>query len=127
MDGFNRVIVDTPPWERLGAQAWASYSRHSDLGNATIVYTIAAISWTPPAIAAAVTFRLDRASRRSAGPPIYATALLMIIVMTLTVKAAPIMLGVDDLGNDWVGMQKAFEEFIFWGVQVRGAFLTLAS
>jgi hypothetical protein len=61
-------------WEHLGQQAWASYSRHADLGNGIIVYTVEGISWTVLAIAAAISFHRDRTSPRSAGPPIYVTA-----------------------------------------------------
>jgi hypothetical protein len=60
-----------------------------------IVYTIERISWMVLAIAAALSFRRDRTSPRSAGPPIYVTALFRVIVMALTMKAAPVIFGVD--------------------------------
>jgi hypothetical protein len=97
----------------FGPQAWASYSRHADLGNGMIVYTIEGISWTVLAIVAAISFRRDRRSPQSAGPPIYVTALFMIIVMALTMMAAPVMLGVERLANDPEGTLKAFEQFTF--------------
>ncbi|MDQ2881747.1 MAG: hypothetical protein M3Y48_11115 [Actinomycetota bacterium] len=122
----DRSLIATPAWEQLGVQAWADYSRHADLGNGLIVYPIAFIGWTVLAVAAAVSFRFDRAAPRTAAVPVYLAALFMLIVMATTVKAAPIMLGVAHLGEDTSALRRAFEDFTFWGVYVRGAALTLA-
>ncbi|PZS28767.1 MAG: hypothetical protein DLM61_14190 [Pseudonocardiales bacterium] len=46
--------------------------------------------------------------------------------MTTTVVAAPIMLNVDNLGNDKGALQQAFDQFTLWGVQVRGGFFAVA-
>ena len=41
---LDRVVVGIPAWQDLGAEAWAAYSRHADLGAGLIVYPIAC-SW----------------------------------------------------------------------------------
>jgi hypothetical protein len=123
---LDRAIVATPAWNRLGAAAWADYSRHADLGNGVIVYPIYGIGLAVLAFAAAVSHRIDRDASRAAGLPIYLTALFVVGVIATTLKAAPIMLGVDDLGADPVAEKDAFDQFTFWGVQVRGAFGVLA-
>jgi len=123
---IDRALVATPAWEHLGALAWAAYSRHADLGNGLILYPIIGILPTVLAAAAAITHWLDRARPRSASPPIYLAALAMIGVMASTVVAAPIMLNVDNLGNDQTALQQAFAQFTLWGVQVRGGFFAVA-
>jgi hypothetical protein len=122
----DRALVATPAWRHLGAQSWAVFSRHADLGNGLIVYAVYGIGLAVLALAAAVSYRFDRAAQRSAGPPIYLAALGALGVIATTIKAAPIMLGVPDLGTDSVALQNAFDEFTLWGLYIRGAFATLA-
>jgi hypothetical protein len=122
----DRAIVATPAWRELGAPAWAAYSRHADLGNGVVVYAIYSVGLAVLAIAAAISYRFDRGAPRSAGPPIYLAALSAIGVIASTIKAAPIMLGVPDLGNDVAALQDAFDQFTFWGLYIRGALATLA-
>jgi hypothetical protein len=122
---FDRAVVATPAWQRLGVADWAAFSRHADLGNGLVVYPIVGILPTLLAVAAAISHRLDRDRRRSAGVPIQLTALFMLGVMATTAVAAPIMLGVDDL-HDTASLRHAFETFTLWGVYVRGAFFAAA-
>jgi hypothetical protein len=122
----DRAVVATPAWDHLGAAAWAAYSRHADLGNGLIVYPIYGLGLAVLAIAAAVSYRFDRNAPRPAGPPIYLAALGAIGVITTTIKAAPIMRGVPDLGNNPVTLRHAFDQFTFWGLYVRGALGVLA-
>jgi hypothetical protein len=122
---LDRALIATPAWEQLGATAWADYNRHADLGNGLIIYPIVGVLPTILAIATAISHRLDRAPHRSAGPPIYLTALFMIGVMATTLVAAPIMLGVDEL-HDITSLRQAFALFTFWGVYVRGGFFAAA-
>jgi hypothetical protein len=122
----DRALVATPAWEQLGVLDWAAYSRRADLGNGLIVYPIEGILPTVLAIAAVLSHRLDPDRRREAGLPIYVVALAMLGVMGTTLVAAPIMLGVDDLGDDTAALQGAFDQFTLWGVQIRGGFLAVA-
>lgn len=121
-----RVVVDTPAWQQLGVQAWADYSRHADLGAGVIAYPIEANGWMILALAAAAIHRFDHRASRAASLPIYLTAGLTIGILAITVKAAPIMLGLGQLGDDQTALQHAFDQFAFWGLQVRGAFIALA-
>jgi hypothetical protein len=123
---IDRAIVATPAWRQLGASAWASYSRHADLGNGVIVYSIYGVGLVVLAVAAAISYRFDRGAPRSASLPIYLAAASAIGVIATTVKAAPIMLGVPDLTNDVAALQDAFNQFTFWGLYVRGALGALA-
>jgi hypothetical protein len=76
--------------------------------------------------AAAVSQRLDRSAPRRAGLPIYLAALFSIGAIIATIIAAPIMLGVDSLGDDPGALQAAFDRFTLWGVYIRGAFFALS-
>jgi hypothetical protein len=40
---FDRVIVGGPAWPQLGAEAWAEYSRHADLGTGLLAYPVEGI------------------------------------------------------------------------------------
>jgi hypothetical protein len=122
----DRALVATPAWNHLGVLAWADYSRHADLGNGLTVYPIVYIGWTVLAVAAAVSCWLDRNAPRAAAIPVYLAALFLLAVMATTLKAAPIMLGVPQLGDDAAALQHAFDQFTFWGIYVRGVFLALA-
>jgi hypothetical protein len=123
---IDRALVATPAWNALGPSAWGDYSRHADLGNGLIIYPIYGIGLLSLAVATAVTYRLDRRAPWAAGLPIYLAAVSAVGVMATTVKAAPIMLGVRNLGTDTVALRHAFDQFTFWGVEVRGVFAVLA-
>jgi len=122
----DRAVVGSPAWRQLGPAAWAAYSRHADLGNGTIVYSIYGIGLAVLTIAAAITYRFDRGAPRRAGPPIYLAALGASGVIATTIKAAPIMRGVPDIGANTVALQNAYDQFTFWGLYIRGALGALA-
>jgi hypothetical protein len=118
---IQRVVIDLPAWRQLGAQAWADYSRHADLGTGVIAYPIEAGGWMLVALAMALSHRLDRRASRLSAAPIYLTAGLTIGVLAITAKAAPIMFRIRGLGDDSTALRDAFDQFTFWGLQVRGA------
>jgi hypothetical protein len=122
---IDRAIVATPAWDRLGPEAWATYSRYADLGNGRIVYSIYGIGLAVLAVAAVISYRFDRGAPRRAGPPIYLAAVGAVGVIATTIKAAPIMLGVPDLDTN-VSLQDAFDQFTLWGLYIRGAMGALA-
>jgi hypothetical protein len=122
---LDRALVATPAWRELGVDAWASYSRHADLGAGDVVYPIAAGMLWLLVLAAAVTYRLDSSAPRSAGPPIYLAAVSTLGAIATTVVAAPTIQSVGRLGDDSAGLNHAFETFTFWGVYVRGACFVL--
>ncbi|GAB3423419.1 hypothetical protein [Flindersiella endophytica] len=124
---LDRAVVATPAWNQIGAAAWATYSRHADLGNGLIVYPIYGIGLVLLAIAAAISYRLDPDAPRAAGLPVYLAALGALGVVVTTIKAAPFMLSLNQLdANDPTALQNAFEQFTFWGLYIRGALGALA-
>ena len=113
--GIDRALVAMPAWHRVGPIAWANFSRHADLGNGLILYPLEAFGGMILSVAAAVIFRRDGTAPQAAQMPIYAAALFTIGGLVLTVKAAPIMLGVKNVGDDLGVLQRAFDDFEFWG------------
>ena len=120
----DRAIVAMPAWQQVGAPAWAEFSRHADLANGFFLYPIEAIGSFVLILAAIASLRLDRAAKGRVAPPIYGAALLSGGGLLCTLKAAPIMLGVEGLG-DPAALRQAFDGFHFWG-NIRGVFQVLA-
>jgi hypothetical protein len=56
----DRVVVGGPAWHELGAEAWAAYSRHADLGNGLVAYPVEAIGGALLIVSAAVSNYFDR-------------------------------------------------------------------
>ena len=63
---FDRVIVGGPAWHQLGAETWAEYSRHADLGIGLVAYPVEGIGVPLLLLAAAISYHLDRDSIRAA-------------------------------------------------------------
>ncbi len=121
----DRVIVGGPAWRQLGAEAWAEYSRLADLGTGLFTYPIEGIGATLLIGAAAASNYLDGNNRRAVTIPLYCAVASSAAGLLLTLKAAPIMLDLADAQRG-VAIQRAFEEFFFWGLYFRGAADTLA-
>ncbi len=124
IDSLNRTLVEMPAWRRLGAEAWAAFSRSADLGNGEIIYPLAGIGGTMLILAAAIAFRLSPTRPWSVAIPIYGSALMAICVMLTTTQAAPIMLSLHRIGDDPAALQQAFEGFYRWD-SIRAVFGTL--
>jgi hypothetical protein len=124
--GINRTLVDMPAWQRVGAPAWAEFSRWADLGPYGLaMYPLEGIGGTVLSVVAAIIFSRSRRSRsRSGALPIYAAALLALGGMLATTQAAPTLLGTRHT-NDPVALQQALNRFAFWG-GVRAVFQSLA-
>jgi len=118
---LDRALVATPAWRDLDVRAWADYSRHADLQNGLLVYSIGGILCWALVFAAALAYRLDRSAPRQAGPPIYLAALGALGAIITTIVAAPVMIHVGQLTDtDIAALHDAFETFTLWGVYVRG-------
>lgn len=123
---LDRSLVATPAWERLGASAWADYSRQADLGNGDIVYPVGAILWWGLVIGAAIAYRRDAAAPRTARYPIYLALGSVLGAIVATAIAAPVMQHVGVIADsDTSALHDAFQVFTVWGVYVRGAFFGL--
>jgi len=121
---IDRAFVAMPAWQQVGAVAWSEFSRHADLGNGLILYPAEAIGGALLTFAAAIGFHFDRSVPRAAASRLYAAALLAAGGLILTMRAAPIMLGLRG-ENDPVALQQAFEGFWYWG-NLRAACQVLA-
>ncbi len=115
----DRVIVGGPAWHALGAPAWAQYSRFADLGAGLVAYPIEGIGSALLIIAAAVSSRFYRAVTRAVSRPLYLAVAFSVIGLLLTVKAAPIMLSLA-ASQSPAAVERAFDEFHFWGLYLRG-------
>jgi hypothetical protein len=120
----DRAIVAMPAWQHVGAPAWAEFSRHADLGNGLFLYPIEAIGSFVLILAAMASLHVDRAAKGRVALPIHGAVLLSAGGLLCTIKAAPIMLGVEGLA-DPAALQQAFDSFHFWG-NIRGVFQVLA-
>ena len=124
--GINRTLVDMPAWRRVGAPAWAEFSRWADLGQyGLVMYPLEGIGGAVLSILAAIIFARRRRSRRRSGAlPIYAAALLALLGMLATTQAAPTLLRTRHT-SDPVALQQALNRFTYWG-GVRAVFQSLA-
>jgi hypothetical protein len=121
---IDRALVQMPAWRKVGARAWAAYSRHADLENGFYLYPTEAIGGALFTIAAAVSFRFDVTAPAPAALPVYLSVALVIGGLLATVKAAPLMMSLRCV-DDILALQKAFDGFRRWG-NMRGAFQILA-
>jgi hypothetical protein len=114
-----------PAWRKVGATAWAAYSRHADLGNGLFLYPFEALGGALLTIAAAVAFFFDPLAPRSASIPIYLAAGLVLSGLLAMILAAPKMLSLRRIGEDPIALQRAFQGFELWG-GIRAVFQILA-
>jgi hypothetical protein len=114
--GINRALVHMPAWREVGPIAWAIFSRHADLSiRGLVLYPLEAFSGMVLSVLAAFLLARARGVRLSARLPAYAAALFTIGGLLLTIKAAPIMLSVKNLGDDGPQLLQAFNGFELWG------------
>jgi hypothetical protein len=115
----DRVVVGGPAWHKLGAPAWAQFSRLADLGTGLIAYPIEGIGSALLIIAAVLSNHFDRTTPRAVTVPLYVALALSIAGLLLTVKAAPIMLGLASPQSS-AAVDSALDEFFLWGLYLRG-------
>ena len=111
---LNRVAVEMHAWEQVGATEWAVYSQHADLANGLFLYPFEAIGAALLTMGAIGCFHVSRVDHHRTLRFLYAALALSIVGLLLTMKAAPIMLGIRDV-SDPAALQRAFERFFFWG------------
>jgi hypothetical protein len=112
---LNRAIVDFAAWRKLGAVAWADYSRRADLGPGLVLYPVEAIGGIAFTLAALVNYYLDGRTPRSAAAPLYVAALGTVGGLLLTRQAAPKMLSLRRIAaDDTASLQQVFDAFTFW-------------
>ena len=124
--GINRTLVDMPAWQRVGAPAWAEFSRWADMGPyGLVMYPLEGIGGAVLSVVAAILLSRSRRSRTCSGTlSISAAAILALGGMLATTQAAPTLLRTRHM-NDLVALQQALNRFAFWG-GVRAVFQSLA-
>jgi hypothetical protein len=120
----DRAVVGGPAWHGLGAQAWAAYSRHADLGNGLVAYPMEAVGGALLIIAAAVSNYFDRSVHSAVTIPLYCALVFSLAGLAFTAKAAPIMLRLA-LPQSGSATQNAFDQFFLWGLYLRGTTILL--
>jgi hypothetical protein len=121
---LDRALVAMPAWQEIGPEAWATFSRHADLGNGLILYPVEAIGGAVLILVAALRLRRDPATPRVTMVAVYVATALAVAGLLLTLKAAPIMLGIKEV-SDEQALKAAFEGFSHWG-GIRGICQVLA-
>lgn len=111
---IDRALVAMPAWQETGAVPWANFSRHADLGGGLVLYPVEAIGGALSILAAAIAFRFDQTTSRRVLVPICLALLFAAGGLLLTLKAAPIMLGINS-DSEPAQLQQAFEGFWYWG------------
>ena len=110
---FDRFVIGAPAWQLLGPEAWADYSRHADLGRGIILYPVEAIGAALLTLAAAVSLQVEPGHSRGAAGCLWASSALAGIGLLLTLKAAPVMMGIATT-QDAAALAQAFADFTFW-------------
>src|SRR5438132_1605457 len=109
---IDRGAVQMPAWREVGLRAWASYSRKADLGSGLFLYPFEGIGQALLSIAAVIFYSLDKSGSQSVLFSLYWGASLTILVLLLTLGAAPKMLSLNRIGDDDLGaLQRAFDGF----------------
>jgi hypothetical protein len=109
---IDTAIVKLPTWRRLGAEAWAGYTRE-ELPTGLTWYPLLGIGAVLVNISAAVAVHRDRAAPRPATVSSRAVAVLAIGHLLTTAKAVPHMVRVRETG-DPNSLQEALETFRRW-------------
>jgi hypothetical protein len=110
---FEIALVKLPTRHRIGAVAYATFARGSDLGNGVWLYPLTAISAALVTLAAA-TFAYVEQQPASLLVPISLAALLSIGHFVATARAAPIMMRVGKEGDDEVRLASLLDRFARW-------------
>jgi hypothetical protein len=111
---IDRTVVTMPAWSQMGAISWADFSRHADLGNGLFLYPTEAILAALFACGSAVSWTLESNRRNLLAIQLYSAAALALGALLFTLKAAPVMMGIQHL-NDPISLKRAFARFYFWG------------
>jgi hypothetical protein len=114
----DRALIGASAWRALGVNAWVQYSLHADLGIGLVAYPLEGIGAAILIVAATASFHFDRPPPGRARPLLYLAATFSLCGLLLTLKAAPIMLALASPAS--VSLPRAFDEFHFWGLFLRG-------
>jgi hypothetical protein len=111
---LDRAAVQLPAWRRVGAEAWATFSREADLRVGVILYPIIGIGAPILSLAAALSFFLGGGAPRSAAVPFVAAVALSAGHLLATSQAAPNMLRLRQVGDDPDAAARSLRGFQRW-------------
>lgn len=109
---IDRMLVALPAWSKVGAEAWAAFSRRVDLGNGLVLYPLLGLGAPLLSLAVAASFVLDSAAP-NAGMPILAAVVLSVAHVAATARAAPDMARIRST-QEPAALQQAFQAFERW-------------
>jgi hypothetical protein len=110
---FEIALVKLPTRRRIGAVAYATFARGSDLGNGVWIYPATAISATLLTFAATIAAYVERQSPALL-LPLSIASLTSIGHFLATSRAAPIMLRVSKTPDDGVLLAPLLDRFARW-------------
>lgn len=117
---FDRTFVAMPAWQAVGAQSWAAFSRHADLGPGLVLYPVEAVAGLLLAAAAAASAWFDRRTASVGFLALLLAVLGAIGGLVTTAFAAPVMLGIATQADPAI-LGQSLDAFQFRG-DIRGAF-----
>lgn len=111
----NRALVELPAWERMGAIAWASFTRAENHGVGSFFYLIIGLLALLSTLVTAIEFRLNASFRGLQRFPAYAAALLAITYAVITrAILVPAAFHLRAAGNDSADLQQIFTTVTHW-------------
>jgi len=111
----NRAFVLLAAWERLGVIPWVNFTRAENVGVGALFYPVLGLAALLFTVSAAIAFRLDRTERGSRRFPVYAAALLAIVLATVTrALILPAMFVLRDASTDTAQLQQIFLTVSRW-------------
>lgn len=111
----NRALVLLPAWERIGLIPWANFSRAENVGIGAVFYPVLGLAALLLTVAAAISFRFDRATHGSRGFPVYSAALLAIVWAVVTRAAiVPAMFALKDPATNPAELPQLFLTIVRW-------------
>lgn len=132
---LDQSVKQLPARRRIGAVAYAAYSRASDLGNGVAWYALIGIGAALLAIVAAA-WAFARGMSIGRALPVYGAALLSLLHSLVTIRAAPTLFSqrhhadsatlsaVFDRFERWQALRAALQTFafatLFWGLVTSG-------
>lgn len=107
---LDQSIKQLPARHRIGAVAYSTYSRASDLGNGVIWYAVIGIGAAVLTVAVAVVAYVQGATIVRAAL-LYSAAILSVLHSFITARAAPINHSQRNFENDLTGLAVIFDRF----------------
>ena len=107
---LDKALIQLPARRRIGAVAFAAFSRANDLGNGLVVYPLLGIGAALLSILAALAALFNQ-SPLTQPWPIYVAALLALAHTVMTIWTAPVMLSLRQPIDDEAALAATLDRF----------------